>query len=486
MLELKGFHCWTPRAGHVLHSIDLTAESGNITALVGRSGSGGATVVRALSGTLPPGTRLTGTATLGRRRIDGATSEELTGTALWISDTALPGGTVADCLRILTGGVAAAAELGLLQHLDRRLTSLPIDLRLRLHCAALMPEPGADAPSLILVDRVLGAADAATRDRFCSLLRRRARAGATVVWAEHDLDAVWEHADVVVELTDGNVASSTRPWQWQPSTLPEPTLLTLARALGLPPADCRTPRHTLETMEMLRITLPLFPERSSDGTAASGAGTIIDAEALGLTGAPIEIRHGECVGIIDVDGRPEALARRLLHLLPGGDIIPSQLPETLRVGAAARTWEKRHQLAAGSVLARLPMLRPGTLLVDLSPGDFAAFRSALAAGPTTPLWLSHPQAGLDPRDRHTLSEDLRRRPAGTRVVTSRDIEFLVRACHRLIVISENHVAADGSPGAVMELLPTRPLVSRAVGSTRYLRLTDVLTSTRVEVAECNA
>lgn len=483
MLEIEGFHCRVPGAVTELVDLTLTAPTAAVTALVGRSGSGGATLVRALSGTVPTGTRMTGSATLDGRRIDGDTSDEAAGTALWISDSALPGGTVAECLRVLTGDVALADDLGLAEHLTRRMTSLPIDLRLRLHCASLLADEGAKRPApLVLVDRVLGAADAATRERFCSLLRKHARAGATVLWAEHDLDAVWEHADHVVELADGTVVSASSPAQWQPRTLPEPTLLTLARALGVPPADCRTPRATLETLDMHRIVLPLFPRRSAEDSAITGSGTVVSADALGLTGQPIEVRQGECVGIIHVDERPEALARRLVHLLPGGDVIPSQLPGTLRLDAAASTWERRHQLTPGSVLAHIPTLRPRTLLADLSPGEVAAFRSALAAGPQTPLWLSHPQTGLDPRGRHTLAEDLRRRPAGTRVVTSRDVEFLVRACHRLIVVAGDRVIADGSPSAVVDLLPSRPLVSRAVGSTRYLRLSDVLSSTELAVS----
>ncbi|MEO7588077.1 MAG: ATP-binding cassette domain-containing protein [Arachnia sp.] len=480
MLELTGFGCRAPGRLRAVDDLTLTADSGSITAVVGRSGSGGATLVRTLAGAVNTG-RTRGTATLNGRRIDGATRDELAAAVLWISDDALPGGTVADCLRILTGNVSAAEGLGLDADLDRRLSSLPIDLRLRLHCASLLPRTGTTAASLVLVDRVMGAGDVSTRDRFCSLLRERARDGAAVLWAEHDLDAVWEHADHVVELDGGRLAWQGRPDQWQPRTLPEPTLLTLARALDVPPADCRTPKQTAQALETSAIVLPLFPHRSADGASPAGSGAVIDATAVGLSGPAIEIRPGECLGIIDTSGRPEALARRLIAKLPGGDVVPSQLPVTLRLDAAARTWERRHHLPAGSVLAHLPTLRPRALLLDLSPGELALFRLALAGGPTTPLWLSHPQAGLDPRERHTLAEDLRRRPAGTRLVTSRDIEFLVRACHRLVVVSHDVVIADGSPSAVADLLPSAPLVSRAVGSTRYLRLSDVLSTTQATV-----
>lgn len=481
MLELTGFHVTIPGRGTVLQDISLVARERTITALVGRSGSGGATLIHALSGALPPGSRVRGGAVLNGQRIDGASPDELVGRALLISDAGLPGGTVADVLRDLLGDVAAADELGLADDLTRRVSTLPLDMRLRLHCATLMATDAATPPPLVLVDRVLGAADAATRATFCSLLDGLARAGSTVVWAEHDLDAIWEHAHQVIELVGGRTVHAGRPQEWEPISLPEPTLLTLARALNLPPGDCRTPLTTRETLQEHRVVLPLFPSRGLHGFSPTGPGTVIEAVRVGLSGPDISIRQGECIGVVELGGRPEALARRLVGALPRGEVVPSQLPVTLRVGSTARNWERRHSLSPGSVLRRMPPLDPSALVADLGPGEWAAFRLALAVDVTCPLWLPHPQAGLDPRERHTLAEDLRRRPSGTRIITSRDVEFLVRACHRLVVVRHNEVVGDGSPGAVASLLETPPLISRAVGSTRYLRLTDVLESTRTEV-----
>ncbi len=481
MLDVNSLSCSLPGHGTVLDDVTFTAATGTITAVVGRSHSGADTLLAALAGVLPPGARSRGSAVLNGARIDGATPDELAEVVLWVSDAALPGGTVADILRSRLGDLSAADELGLQDDLSRRLSSLPIDMRLRLHCATLMAQDISAPPALILVDRVLGTADVTTRDHFCSLLGGLARAGATVVWAEHDLDAVWEHAHRLMELVDGKLVSAVLPQEWQPSSLPEPTLLTMARALDLPPKGCRTPLMTRETLEEYHIVLPLLPTRTHDGSAPTGTGRVIDASAVGLSGRGIEIRPRETVGIIALDGRPEALTRALVAQLPGGGVVPSQLPPSLVLGAAARTWEIQHDLAAGSVMRRVPRLHPRTLVAALSPDELATFRLALADGVETALWLPHPQAWLDPRERHTLAEDLRRRPAGTRLITSRDVEFLVRACHRLVVVQDDRVVGDGSPGAVADLLPTTPLVSRAVGSTRYLRLTDVLESTRTGV-----
>lgn len=136
MLELTGYHCWLPGGAHAVDDLSLTATPGTITALVGRSGCGAASLVTSLSGHLPPGSRVTGSAMLTGRRIDGATPDELAGRVMWISDTALPGSTVADCLRILTGDLSALDNLGIADAAERRLSSLPVDLRLRLHCAS--------------------------------------------------------------------------------------------------------------------------------------------------------------------------------------------------------------------------------------------------------------------------------------------------------------------------------------------------------------
>ena len=75
MLDLRSVHCVLPDGRTVLNDISLVAEDRTITALVGRSGSGGATLVRALAGALVSHSRLRGTATLDGRRMDGATPE---------------------------------------------------------------------------------------------------------------------------------------------------------------------------------------------------------------------------------------------------------------------------------------------------------------------------------------------------------------------------------------------------------------------------
>lgn len=478
MLDLKDYSC-SVAGVPLLRGITFTVEVPGITAIVGRSGSGTSTLVRALAGDLPAQAVTRGSLWLNNRRIGGEGGGDLGGTTLLISDAALPGGTVADCLRLYAGDLLWADGLGLREQLTRSVSSLPLDLRLRLHCANLMAQDCANPPTLVLVDHVLSAADHDTRDRFCRLLEGLAAGGATVLWATHDLDAVWEHADHVVELIDAQLAWVGNTMDWHPQSIPEPTLKTLARALHLPPTSCRTPAETRIALDEHGASVPLFPVRSSSRPAHSAPGTMIDASAVGLTGRGIEVRPGECLGIIDLDGRPEALARALIGKLPQGDVVPTRMPRTLRLRSAARTWQQRHRVPAKSALWDFTHLHPYSLVADLDTEDFAAFRRILATVTSTPLWLPHPQTGLDPVDRHTFGQDLRHHPTAIRIVTSRDIEFLVRACHRLLVIRDHQVIGDGSPGAVAEVLPT--VVSRAVGSHRYLRLTDVLQSTSTQV-----
>jgi len=126
------------------------------------------------------------------------------------------------------------------------------------------------------------------------------------------------------------------------------------------------------------------------------------------------------------------------------------------------------------VLETAPSLRPDQPLISHGSGDLARLRTALAAGPECPLWLPHPQAGLDAHDARRLAADLRSGPPGPRLVTSRDVEFLVRACHRILVVEAGKVVAFGAPNAVAAILPDPPLVSQVVGSPRHVRLTEVL------------
>lgn len=452
-----------PGRGPVLDGISLSARPGEVTALVGRTGSGVSTLLRRVAEALPPGTTGRGRVTWRDRALPTPRGR------LVAADWALAPGTVGAHLRCLTADVREAGQrFGLTDVLGQRLTQLPADLRARVHLATLSL---ADAAPLVLVDSVFTAATGHDREAMASEVRRRARAGAVVVWGEQDLNAVWQHADRIVELAVGRVRFDGDPLAWPPHQLPEPTLLILGRVFGLPATTHRDTAGAAAALRDRRLALPALP---SGPKPHHGDPISVRAADLELDGEDLTLGTRECIGVVERSGRAEPLARTLARRLRGATLVTGHLPPLATPRRLARAWERHHALSTGSVLAATPDVRPDQPLALHGSGDLARLRVALASGPESPVWLPHPQAGLDALDARRLAAALHSCPAGLRLLTSRDVEFLVRACHRILVVDGNRVVAYGSPNAVAEHLPEPPLVSRIVGSARHVRLRDVL------------
>ncbi|WP_297742763.1 ATP-binding cassette domain-containing protein [uncultured Tessaracoccus sp.] len=355
MLKFDGLSTWLPGQGVVLDDVQFAPEPGEIWAVVGRSGAGASTLLRAASNRLPHGALLR-----GRIRRHGS--------LLHVAD--LPPVGVADFL----GAFARGAEFdvtryGAEHHLDHRTTSTPPDVRAGLLLAALHQATPADT---VLVDAQLTAAPARIRQEFGDELVRRAGLGAAVCWADHDLPTLLTHASHVLELGHGQVLAACPVDEWVPATLPDP-----------------------------RITPDDAPHRPTFRSRASSS--VVEPTALGLTGNPIDISAGVCLGIVCRDARPEPVARRLVGHL-GGDVLPSGTP--------------------------------------LSPDALATKR---------PLWLPHAQAGLDAVARRELIARLSGENPGVRIVTGRDENFLRAACHEIVVIEGGAIVAQGAPNAVAAL-----------------------------------
>lgn len=165
--------------------------------------------------------------------------------------------------------------------------------------------------------------------------------------------------------------------------------------------------QTAEAATWRPSTLHRIARCGQIGRGRPAATIVVDPETVGLEGRGLEIGATEAVGLIDLAERPEPLARRIIELL-GGAVVGSRVPRATRLERALHD--------------------------------------------PRPLWLPHPQAGLDPVDRASLAEGLSRTNAGPRLVTSRDHDFLSDACHRIVVVDRGRVVAVGAPRAVARCL----------------------------------
>ncbi len=208
--------------GHtaILQRVSLRVQAGSVHALVGPNGGGKSSLFKALLGQAPH---------RGQIRLDWP--GERPGVVGYVPqalafDAGLPM-TVLDfmgamCQRspVFLGlsrrwkapVEAALARVGMLEKASRRMGALSGGERQRVLLAqALIP-----APDLVLLDEPMAALDEAGMKTFESLLQQWRDSRVTVLWIEHDLDAVTRLADRVSGLSrrvlfDGPAAQTLTP-----------------------------------------------------------------------------------------------------------------------------------------------------------------------------------------------------------------------------------------------------------------------------------
>ena len=185
---------------HVLTDISVRVDSGEIVALIGRSGSGKSTVLRVLAGLSTDHT--------GHRAVVGAPAlafqeprlfpwrDVRTNVAYGLTRSRLPRA------QVLASADRALADVGLSDRADAWPLTLSGGQAQRVSLArALVAEP-----ELLLLDEPFGALDALTRLSMRALLLdlwREHRFGVLLV--THDVDEAVALADRVVVLEDGEV-----------------------------------------------------------------------------------------------------------------------------------------------------------------------------------------------------------------------------------------------------------------------------------------
>jgi NitT/TauT family transport system ATP-binding protein len=216
----------------VLTGIDLEIAGGEIVMVVGRSGTGKTTLLRALGGLVPASA---GTVLLGDEVVDGPPPSAVTVFQDY-AHALLPWRTVKrnvalglegrrDCSRAeREERVARALEIvGLEGRADDRPWRLSGGMQQRVQIARAL----ALAPRVLLMDEPFGALDAMTKASLQDqLLEVQARTAATIVFVTHDIDEAVYLGDRVVVL-DG-----------QPGTITRQVAVDLPR-----------PRHQLTTKE---------------------------------------------------------------------------------------------------------------------------------------------------------------------------------------------------------------------------------------------
>lgn len=183
---------------NVLDAIDLDIPSGQFVALLGESGCGKTTLLRALAG-LDAHAQSAGVA-----RVQGNVS------VLFQDSRLLPWLSVIDNLTLgLPHGQATAAAQALLNDvgLGDKAQVWPATLSGGQKQRAALARSLLREPHVLLADEPFGALDALTRMRMHLLLRRLVeRVRPTVILVTHDVDESLLLADRILVLKDGKIA----------------------------------------------------------------------------------------------------------------------------------------------------------------------------------------------------------------------------------------------------------------------------------------
>jgi len=377
-------------------------------------------------------------------------------------------------------------------------------------------------PRILVLDEPTSALDpASAEDVLAAITRLVHDLGVTVVLAEHRLERVLPYADRAIYLAgDGSVADG-RPGDVFGQTDIRPPVVELGKLAGWEPLPLSV-RDARRLAPGLRRQLPSAPPvacrpaRTGQASppALTASGIVVRYGALvAVRAASLALHSGECTALMGRNGSgkssllwalqgtgsrssgtlavgeaaadparlPPAAARQLVGLVPQTptdllylDTVEAELAQADREVSQSRD----PGVVAGATPARdiLDQIAPGIPAGehprDLSAGQQLALVLAiqLTAAPSVML-LDEPTRGLDYRAKASLIGVLDQLAARGHavVVATHDVEFVTRACDRVIVMAEGEIVTDGPADVVLTASPTfAPQIAKILAPLPYL------------------
>ena len=459
-----------------LNDVSLRVGRGEIVALLGENGAGKSTLIKILAGVHPMdagSVRYAGQdASSGLRKLPIAFIHQDLGLIEWI--------TVAENICLALGyprwagfvdwsaararAARALEQLGADIDPDTRVQSLS---RTEKSLVAISRALAADAELLVL-DEPTASLPADEVARLFAGLRRLQARGVAMIYVSHRLDEVFEIADRMVVLRDGQVVGDRAVRD----TTPDEAILLI---VGREPSQLF--RRAVEVQGKPRLTL--------------------EDLRIGWVG-PIrtEIRAGEVVGLVGLRGAGQELVGRALFglerptggrvLLDGQPVAPRSPREAMAAGIDL-VWGDR---TAGSIvpmlsvrenmyinptaagLSRFAYMAPGPerraalelgARVGLRPNNPAMPVEALSGGNQQKVvvgrWLhlqgkvyvfEDPTAGVDVGAKAEIYRlfNVALQAGAAILIVSTDFEEVANVCHRALVFDRGRVVAELAGGAL--------------------------------------
>ena len=512
-----------------LRDVNLSIPAGELCVVVGGTGSGKSTLLGAINGLVP---HFTGGVLQGRVTVDGRDTRthpprELADVVGVLLQDPLAGcvtDTLEEELAYGMEQLAIAPEvmrkrveetldlLGLADLRNRALHQLSAGQLQRAAIGAVLTAH----PKVLVLDEPTSALDPTAAEEVLATITRLVHdLGVTVVMAEHRLERVVQYADSIVHVPGDGTIEHDDPAELLAHTSVAPPIVELGRLAGWTPLplSVRDARRCAEPflagLAATDLPPPATRPIASGSPALDARGVIVRyGSVVAVRDVDLELRAGEIValmgrngagkssllwalqgtgarqgGKVDIGGRdPGALSpaesRALVGLVPQspGDLLylDSVGEELAQADAESRAVPGRARLT----LERLaPGIDAGTHPRDLSEGQRLALVLAvqLAASPRIVL-LDEPTRGLDYRAKRELARILDDLAADGHavVVATHDVEFVAAGSHRVVVMAEGEIVADGPTETVIVASPAfAPQVAKILAPRHWLTVEQV-------------
>jgi energy-coupling factor transporter ATP-binding protein EcfA2 len=515
-----------------LHRVSLDIPEGELCVVVGETGTGKSTLLRAINGLVPhfSGGTLAGTVTVDGRTTKDNRPRDLADVVGFVGQNPLASfvtETVEDELAYTMENLGVPADamrrrvedavdlLGLQDLRDRSLRALSGGQQQRVAIGAVLTA----SPRLLVLDEPTSALDPAAAEEVLSALARLVHdLGLTVVMAEHRLERVVPFADRIILVPgDGAPLVVGPPEVVMHSSSVAPPLVELGRLMGWDPLplsvrDAR--RLSAPLREQLAQTAPparpapLAPTRDSVESASVQKLTVTYGRVVALDGVDLTIRPGEVLalmgrngsgkstllqtlsgmrrptrGVVAVGGRdPQSF--RAADLVRHVGLVP-QDPGLLLYGesvqAECHAADKVSNLAPGTTRRVLERVLPGMPTDrhprDLSEGQRLALALAIVVAPVPQLLLlDEPTRGLDYPSKDRLIHVLRElaEDGHAIVLATHDVELAAQVADRAVVLADGQVITDGPARQVVCHSPIfAPQVAKVLAPEEWLTVDEV-------------